>query len=110
MSLNSFRRKQTITGLVWVNENGGYFQPGRIYQIPKKIKVAEIYLGLLEVRYPLRPSVNEVASMARVGWDYANMVIRELKYLGFIQDPELSCLKSNAHAIVESKMAACEIR
>jgi hypothetical protein len=71
MSLSSYRRKQTVSGLVWVNENSGCYQPGRMYQLPKKIKVAEIYLGLMEIRYPLRISVTKVAYMAQVGWDYS---------------------------------------
>jgi predicted transcriptional regulator len=59
-----------------------------MYQLPKKIKVAEIYLGLMEIRYPLRVSVTEVAYMARVGWDYARLVIHELEFHGFLQEPE----------------------
>jgi hypothetical protein len=91
MSLSnySYRRRQTIKGTVWVNRNGGYFQPGRMYQIAVKMKVAEIYLGLLETRPDWSPiTVSEVAYMARVGWDYARMVIDELQMLGFIRDPE----------------------
>jgi hypothetical protein len=90
MSLSSYRRKQTVSGLVYVNDNGGYYQPGRMYQLPKKIKVAEIYLGLMEARYPLRVSITEVAHMARVGWDYARLVVHELEFHGFIQVPERS--------------------
>jgi hypothetical protein len=75
MSLNSYRRKQSVSGLVWVNDRGGYYQPGRMYPLPKKLKVAEIYLGLLEVRYPLQPTVNEVAELGRVCWHYASLVI-----------------------------------
>jgi transposase len=89
MSLSSYRRKQTASGLVYVNDNGGYYQPGRMYQLPKKIKVAEIYLGLMEARYPLRVTVTEVALSARVGWDYARRVIHELEFHGFIREPEM---------------------
>jgi hypothetical protein len=39
-----------------------------MYQIPKKIEVAKIYLGLLEDRCPLRPTVNETAMLSKVGW------------------------------------------
>jgi transposase len=91
MSLSnySYRRRQTISGLVWVNENGGYYQPGRMYQLPKRIKVAEIYLGLLDERaYPLHPSVREVSQLGECSWHVANEVITELKVLGAVEDPE----------------------
>jgi transposase len=85
----SYRNKQTVSGLVWVNENGGFFQPGRMYQLPKKTEVARIYLDLLELRYPLRPTVNETAIYSKVSWGFANMVIVELKALGAVMDPEV---------------------
>jgi transposase len=90
MSLSSYRKYQTASGLVWVNDRGGYYQPGRMYQLPKKLKVAEIYLGLLEVRYPRHPTVMEVAELGRVCWHYASQVIYELKELGAVRDPELN--------------------
>jgi transposase len=89
MSMSTYRRKQTVSGLVWINEKGGYFQPGRMYQLPKKIKIAEIYLVLLEVRYPLHPSVMEVSDLGKVSWRFANLVISELRALGAVGDPEL---------------------
>ncbi len=85
----SYRKKQTVSGLVWVNENGGFFQPGRMYQLPRKTEVAEMYLDLLEERYPLRPTVNETAIYSKVSWGFANQVITELKALGVVVDPEV---------------------
>jgi hypothetical protein len=71
-----------------MNKKGGYFQPGRMYQLPKKIEVAEIYLGLLEVSYPTHPTIKEVANLGKVSWHIVNQVILELKVSGAVQDPE----------------------
>jgi hypothetical protein len=88
-SMSSYRKRQTIRGLVWVNVNGGYFQPGRMFQLPRKTEVAKIYLDLMEARYPCRPTVNETAVNSRVSWGFANMVINELRALGAVEDPEV---------------------
>ena len=85
----SYRNKQTVSGLGWVNENGGFFQPGRMYQPYKKTEVARIYLDLLELRYPLRPMVNEKAIYSKVSWGFGKMLIIKLKALGAVMEPKV---------------------
>ena len=84
----SNRRYQTANGLVFRNENGGLFQPGRMYQLPRKTEVAEVFLWLCEDAFPQRPTVNETAKLSKVSWGFANQVIIELKALGAVLDPE----------------------
>jgi hypothetical protein len=79
--------KQTVCGLIYRNGAGGLYQPGRMYQLPRKTKVAKVYLQLCEEQ--ARPSVNETASFSKVGWTYANIVGTELKAIGIIVDPKL---------------------
>jgi hypothetical protein len=71
----TYRNKQTVSGLVWVNKYGGFFQPGRMYQLPKKTEVARIYLDLLELGYPLCPMVHETAIYSKVRWGFGKMLI-----------------------------------
>jgi transposase len=78
--------KPTVSGLLYENDAGGLYQPGRMYQLPKKSEVAEVYLQLCEEK--AHPSIAETARLSRVGWDYAKLVITELLEDGVIQDPE----------------------
>jgi hypothetical protein len=71
----SYRKKQTVTGLAWVNDNAGFFQPGRMYQLLRKTEVVEMYLDLLEECYLLHPTVNEMAIYSKVSWGFANQFI-----------------------------------
>jgi hypothetical protein len=87
------RNKQSISSLVWVNDNGSFFQPGT--KLPKKTEVAKIYAALLEDRYPLCPTVNETANRSKMSWGFAKQVITELKALGAVVDPDLLPQKKN---------------
>jgi transposase len=88
MSTPTRRRYQSDNGLVDRNLNGGLYQPGRMYQLPKKTEVLAAYLWLLDNRYPLRPSVRETAQISQVSWGYAKQVIVEYKAKGVVRDPE----------------------
>ena len=35
-----------VSGLVVRNENGGYYHPGAMYDLPKKLELAEIYIDM----------------------------------------------------------------
>ncbi len=84
-------RYQTANGLVFRNDNGGLFQPGRMYQLPRKTEVAEVYLLLCKDKYPQRPIINKTAQLSKVSWGFANQVVSELKALGVIVvDPEIT--------------------
>jgi hypothetical protein len=80
----SYRNKPTVSGLVWVNVNGGFFQPGRMFQLPSQ-----------NVLGPVGRAVNQTAVYSRVSWGFANMVITELKALGAVVDPEVLRKKDN---------------
>jgi hypothetical protein len=77
-----------IHGLVCRNQNGGYFHPGRIYDLPKKMEVAEIYIEMFWSMYPEKPSRECVAVRARVSPSFAEKVMKELAETGHVLDPE----------------------
>jgi hypothetical protein len=79
--------KQTVSGLIYRNAAGGFYQPGRMYHFPRKTEVAKVYLRLCEEQ--ARPSVSETTRISQVGWAYANLVVTKLKAIGIIVDPEL---------------------
>jgi hypothetical protein len=77
--------------LVYRNENSGLFQPGRMYQLPRKTEVTKVYLWLCKGKYPQCPTVNEMAKLSKVSWGFANQVIMELRALGAVVNPETIC-------------------
>jgi hypothetical protein len=79
--------KQTVSGLIYWNDAGALYQPGRMYQLPRKTEVAEVYLRLCKEL--AHPSVMETAKLSKVSWAYANLVVTELKAIGMTVDPEL---------------------
>jgi hypothetical protein len=52
----------------------------RVYQLPRKTEVAEVYLELCEEQ--AHPSVNKTAKLSKVSWRFANLVIAKLKAIG----------------------------
>ena len=77
-----------IHGLVVKNRNGGYYHPGTMYDLPKKMEVADIYIEMYWELFPLQPSRRRVAEKARVSPSFAERVIRELTESGNVLDPE----------------------
>jgi hypothetical protein len=64
-----------------MNNNGGFYQPGRMYQLPWKTKVADVYPEYY-------PSMNKTAKLSKVSWGFANLVITKLKAIGAVLDPK----------------------
>jgi hypothetical protein len=77
----------TTRGLVWQNQNGGFFLPGCMYGLPRKFAVGQICLQLWQLSFLTRLSSNELAREANVGWHYANKVISEINLKKEIIDP-----------------------
>jgi hypothetical protein len=65
----------TTAGLLRQNQNGGYFQPGRIYGLSRKFAVGQKYLQLWQLKFPTRSTAHELARESNVGWEYAAKVI-----------------------------------
>jgi hypothetical protein len=85
-----------VTGLVVNNQNDGYYHPGTMYDLPKKMEVAEIYIEMYWTMFPVKPSWDLVAARAHVSPYYAERVIRKLSEAGQVLDPEiLKKLKNN---------------
>jgi hypothetical protein len=92
----STRRYQTANGLIFRNENGSLFQPGRMYQLPRKTEVTKVFLWLCKDVFPQRPTVNEMAKLSMLSWGFANQVITQLKALGAVLDPETMRKENNS--------------
>jgi hypothetical protein len=82
-----------ITALVVKNQNGGYYHPGTMYNLPKKMEVAEIYIHMYWTMFPVKPSRECVAAEAGVSPYYIERVIQEMLEIGEVLDPEI--LKEN---------------
>jgi hypothetical protein len=65
----------TADELLQQNQNGGFYQPGRMYDLPRKFGVGQTYLQLWQLSFPARPSASELARESNVGWEYADKVI-----------------------------------
>jgi hypothetical protein len=78
-----------ITGLAVKNQNGGYYHPGTMYDFPKKMEVADIYIDMYWSIFPVKPSRERVAAEAQVSPYYAERVIWELSETGEVLDPEI---------------------
>jgi hypothetical protein len=79
--------KPTISGLLYTNDNGGLYQPGRLYQLPWKTEVTKVYLEFCKEQ--AHPSVNVTTRLSKVSWGFANLVITQLKAIGAVLDPKL---------------------
>jgi hypothetical protein len=79
--------KQIVSGLIYRNDAGNLYQPGRMYQLPRKTKVVKVYLLLREEH--ARSSISETTRISKVGWAYANLVVAKLKAIGDIGDQDL---------------------
>jgi hypothetical protein len=84
-----------IHGLVVRNANGGFFHPGTMYDLPKKMEVSEIYIAMCWDEYPMKPSRERVAAKARVSPSFAEKIMRELAETGHVLDPDLLKLSWN---------------
>jgi hypothetical protein len=69
--------------------NGGFFHPDTMYDLPKKMEVAEIYIDMCWTMFPEKPSLERVGEKARVSPSFAEKVMGELSETGHVLDPEL---------------------
>jgi transposase len=72
------------------NGNGGFYQKGRLYLMPKKLEISYLYLDLCYESYPERPSQRELAVRAKISSTYARKIILELTNTGSLTDPEVT--------------------
>jgi transposase len=73
------------------NANGGWYQSGKVYNMPKRLEIGYIYLDLCIDQWPNgRPSQRELAAKAKVCQQTARKIIMELENTGSLTDPELT--------------------
>jgi hypothetical protein len=80
----------SLPHLTFRNMNGGTYVQGRMYSIEKKAEVKDAYIELIQELYPLKPTYHVIARRAKVGYNYARKVVREVNaHNGSIVDPYL---------------------
>ncbi len=72
------------------NGNGGWYQKGRLFLMPKKLEISYLYLDLCYEKYPERPSQRDFAARAKISTYYARKIIIELTNTGSLIDPEVT--------------------
>jgi transposase len=81
-------RKSTCSTLQ--NVNGGWYQRGRLFLMPKKLEISYHYLDLCHEKSPGRPSLRDLAVRAKISHMYARKVIIELTNTGSLTNPEVT--------------------
>ena len=71
-----------------VNGNGGYYLPGATYGLARKLEVQDVYLDMVQSTYPNKPSIRQVASVAKVSHQYVSKIIDEIEKYGGVIDPK----------------------
>jgi hypothetical protein len=77
------------------NANGGWYQSGRVFIMPKRLTIGYEYLDLCINQWPERPSQQQLATQAEVSPSTARKIIIELKNTGSLTDPELTNSENN---------------
>jgi hypothetical protein len=72
------------------NANGGFYQKGRLFLMPKKLEISYLYLDICREMYPATPSQRDLASRAKISPKYARKIIIELTNTGSLSDPEVT--------------------
>ena len=70
------------------NENGGFYEPGKKYGLPKKLEVFQVYMELTIECFPDKPSIRDLAKRSKVGRAFASQIIKEVDQHGGVLDPE----------------------
>jgi hypothetical protein len=87
-------RERNLVPLI-MNNNGGYYQPGRRYDFRTKMEVATVFADLWQASFPSVPHISQVAKVAKVGWKYAAKVVDEITITGDLIDPDIQKVQQN---------------
>ena len=77
-----------LVGDTKFNKNGGIYQRGKRYDLTKKQAVALEYLKMATQAGSTRVSISKVAKQAKVGWKFANKVVKEYEQSTTLRDPK----------------------
>jgi transposase len=72
------------------NANGGWYQSGRVFTLPKRLTIGYEYLDLCIDKWPERPSTRQLATKAKISQTTARKIVMELENTGSLLDPELT--------------------
>jgi transposase len=70
------------------NDNGGWYQHGRVFAMPKRLDIGYQYLDLCIDMWPERPSQRQLASFSKISVSAARKIIMELENTGSLIDNE----------------------
>jgi DNA-binding Lrp family transcriptional regulator len=73
------------------NVNGGWYQSGKMFTMPKRLEIGYEYLDMCIDQWPNgRPSQRQLATKAKISQSTARKIIMELENTGSLTDPELT--------------------
>jgi hypothetical protein len=73
------------------NANGGWYQSGKVFNMPKRLKISFEYLYMCMNQWPNGwPSQRQLATKAKIGQSTARKIIMELKNTGSLTNSELT--------------------
>ena len=70
------------------NRNGGYYEPGKQYDLSKKVRVAELYLSRSMDEGGGRPNISKLATDCHVGRAFVTKIEGELYAEGRVIPPD----------------------
>ena len=70
------------------NRNGGYYEPGKQYDLCKKVRVAELYLSRSMDEGGGRPNISKLATDCHVGRAFVTKIEGELYAEGRVIPPD----------------------
>jgi hypothetical protein len=73
------------------NANGGWYQSGKVFTMPKRLEIGYECLDMCIDQWPNgRPSQCQLATKAKISQNTARKISMELKNTGSLTDPELT--------------------
>jgi transposase len=71
------------------NANGGWYQSGKVFTLPKRLEIGYEYLDLSIDLWPARPTHRQLAVKSKISKGMARKIVMELENTGSLTDPEL---------------------
>ena len=60
------------------NANGGWYQQGKVFTMPKRLEIGDKYLNMTIDMWPVRPSQQQLARKAKICQKTTGKIIMEL--------------------------------
>jgi hypothetical protein len=86
------------------NANGGWYQSGKMFTMPKRLEIGYEYLDMCIDQWPWPSHQCQLAMKHKISQTTARKIIMELKNTGSFTDPELKnsekCVRSRKRVLL----------